>query len=270
MNLKKFIYAYKRDQTIGLINTFLGKIGIKYRLKNSIQKRILFLQKSLKDITKNVVQSGNYKEMKIGDIAWSEYDYCPKILGFYEEEVQKELCKINCKYIVNLGAAEGYHAIGQILSGTKQNAICFEMDAKSRELIKINSKLNKIEDKITILEKADENFLNLLKDKINLNFKDCVFLFDIEGDEFNIINKKNLEVLKKSKLIIELHKKKGSNDNSEFVEDLEKHYNLNFLTTGKRDLSNFLFLKKFIDIDRWLMASENRPDLMNWIICLPK
>ena len=102
MNLKKFIYAYKRDQTIGLINTFFGKIGIKYRLKNSIQKRILFLQKSLKDITKNVVQSGNYKEMKIGDIAWIEYDYCPKILGFYEEEVQKELCKINCKYILNI------------------------------------------------------------------------------------------------------------------------------------------------------------------------
>ena len=51
---------------------------------------LLFLQKSLKDITKNVVQSGTYKEMKIGEIAWSEYDYCPKILGFYEEEVQKE------------------------------------------------------------------------------------------------------------------------------------------------------------------------------------
>ena len=70
--------------------------------------------------------------------------------------------------------------------------------------------------------------------------------------------------------MIELHKKKNSNDNSKFVEDLKKHYNLNFLTTGKRDLSNFLFLKKFIDIDRWLMASEYRPDLMNWIICLPK
>ena len=100
MNLKKFIYAYKRDQIIGLINTFFGKIGIKYRLKNFIQKRVLFLQKSLKDITKNVVQSGTYKEMKIGEIAWSEYDYCPKILGFYEEEVQKELCKTNCKYIL--------------------------------------------------------------------------------------------------------------------------------------------------------------------------
>ena len=30
------------------------------------------------------------------------------------------------------------------------------------------------------------------------------------------------------------------------------------------------FLKDFIDIDRWLMASENRIRLMKWIVCVPK
>lgn len=273
MNIRKFIHSYERDQLIGFINTLFGKFGIKFRFKNAIQKRILYLTKKLKLLSKNLVQSGAYKNMKIGDIAWSEYDYCPKIIGVYENEVQNELLKTNCKYIVNLGAGEGYHAIGQILSGTKEQAICFELSKTSRKFLNTNSKINNIENKIKIFEKASNNYLDYLREKISdIDFKECVFLIDIEGDEFNIINNKNLETLKESKLIIEFHEKDKSlnEENLRFIEMLKQFYDLNFLTTRERDFSKIDLLKDFIDIDRWLMASENRIGLMKWIVCVPK
>ena len=273
MNIRKFIHSYQRDQLIGFVNTLFGKFGIKFRFKNAIQKRILYLTKRLKLQSKNLVQSGAYKNMKIGDIAWCEYDYCPKIIGVYENEVQNELLKTNCKYIVNLGAGEGYHAIGQILSGTKEQAICFELSKTSRKFLNTNSKINNIENKIKIFEKANNNYLDYLQEKISdIDFKECVFLIDIEGDEFNIINNKNLETLKESKLIIEFHEKDKSlnEENLRFIEMLKQFYDLNFLTTTERDFSKIDLLKDFIDIDRWLMASENRIRLMKWIVCVPK
>jgi hypothetical protein len=94
MNYKKFIYAYKRDQMTGIFNVFLSKIGSKFRFKTSIQKRIKFLEKELKKISKNIVIEGPYKGMRLPkNYIWNEYDYCPKVLGLYEKEIQKKLSR---------------------------------------------------------------------------------------------------------------------------------------------------------------------------------
>jgi hypothetical protein len=117
--------------------------------------------------------------------------------------------------------------------------------------------------------KADDNFVDfLIKKKIDLN--NSCFLIDIEGDEFSILNKENLDKLKKSRLIIEFHPTKDEKKNVEFLTSLRFYFNLEILKTSERDLSVYNKLKNFSDIDRWLMVSENRPNLMNWIVCIPK
>ena len=90
MNISKFSHAYKRDGVIGFINVFLGKLGVKYRFQTSIQARVKYLERKLKNLTKNLVQSGPYKNLKISDdVNWSDQDFNAKVLGIYEEEVQK-------------------------------------------------------------------------------------------------------------------------------------------------------------------------------------
>tara|TARA_B100001121_G_scaffold248469_1_gene223923 strand:- start:203 stop:1009 length:807 start_codon:yes stop_codon:yes gene_type:complete len=268
MNFSKFSYALKRDGIIGFINVFFGKIGIKFRFKTLIFKRIKYLEKQLKIITRNLVQSGPYKNLKItNDVNWSDQDFNAKILGIYEEEVQKKLTEWNLKNFINLGGAEGYHGLGQLISKTKLKSYIFEQDKISREILKKNARLNNLEGNIKIFEKAENNFLEILK-KLNINFKESCFLIDIEGDEYNLLNEIILDELKNSRLIIELHFDKKNQNNLLLV--LKKYFNIEILTTTKRDLSDFHFLKDFNDIDRWLLVSENRPAMMRWAVCSPK
>jgi len=268
MNLKKFTQGYNRDGIVGFINVLLGKLGFKFRFKTLFEKRIKALQQNLKKISKNIVQSGPYSNLKISNnMKWSEMDYSPKILGIYEKEVQEELIKWNCKNFVNLGAAEGYHALGQLISGTKQKSYVFEQNQDSKMILEENVKLNNLEKKIMIFGKAEEDFIEILK-KEKINLLETCFLFDIEGAEYKLLNNKNLEELRYSKIIIELHEDKKKQD--EFINILKKNFNISFFKTKDRDLSNFIFLEGYSDIDRWLLASENRPNLMNWVKLTPK
>ena len=268
MNLSKFIHAYQRDGAIGFLNVFLAKLGFKYRFKTLIQKRIEYLEKNLKIYSNNIVQSGPYKNLKLpNEKNWSDYDFCSKILGIYELEVQSKLFSWNSKNFVNLGGAEGFHGLGQLVSKAKSNLIVFEQDETSKKILIENAKLNNLFNKITVLGKAENDFLEKLN-RLNIDLKETCFLVDIEGDEYKIFSLENIKKLNKSKLIIELHF--DENHQSILLDNLKKYFNLEILTTASRDFSKFDFLNNLNDVDRWILASENRPNLMKWVVCVPK
>src|SRR5258708_2693479 len=60
--------------------------------------------------------------------------YCsamlPKILGTYEREIAdaiETICQAGCDRIIDIGAAEGYYAVGMALRNTKAQVIAFEL-----------------------------------------------------------------------------------------------------------------------------------------------
>ena len=118
-----------------------------------------------------------------------------------------------------------------------------------------------------LFDKAELNFLNneIYESK---KLDDCLFLIDIEGDELKILNDQNLNKLKKSVLIIELHD--FIIPSNELLIRLEKNYNILKFTTENRDLSKIKILDIFHDYEKWLMAQEGRPCKMEWIVCIPK
>jgi len=270
MNYKKFIFAYKRDQIIGVVNVLLGKIGFKFRFKTFIQCRIKLLENELKKISKNIVMEGPYKGMRMPEnYMWNEYDYCPKVLGLYEKEVQNKLNSFNFENFINIGCAEGYHLIGQIFLNKKRKAIGFEVNNSFIKILQKNSLQNNCYSRIKLFEKAKDDFVDILiNNKINLE-KSC-FLIDIEGDEFNILKEENLKKLQQSIMIIQFHPRKIEEENIIFLNLLKFFFNLDIFQTNERSLSSYKELKDFSDVDRWLMVSEHRPCLMNWIICFPK
>ncbi len=141
------------------------------------------------------------------------------------------------------------------------------MDLNAKKKLKENLIKNKILNKASIFNKADENFLDNSFPK-KLNLKDCFFLIDIEGDEFKLLNKYNLNKLKKSVLIIELHDFYFSP--KKLVFDLKKIFRTKILTTKNRDLSDLKIIENLHDAEKWLLVNEGRPKKMEWIVCTPK
>jgi len=272
MNLGKFKYAYSKYGITGFVNTFFGKIGIKYRLENHFTKIIRYYSNEIEKISKNKIIYGNYKETKILiNKSWNSFDLPAKYLGTYELEIQNLIIssqkKNKKKYFVNLGCGEGYHAISLLKKKIFKNTVGFESDEVARHFFDKNLKINNLKDKAITYNIADINFL---KKSIFKKFKleDCFFLIDIEGGEFAILNDSNLKLLKKSKLIIELHDFYKNPKNLLIL--LKKYFRISIITTKHRSPSEFKILDEIHDNEKWLLMTEGRPKKMQWVFCEPK
>jgi len=248
--MKKIISSYYRNGIIGGLNVFLGKLGFKYRFLNQIDKRLIYLEDLVLAETLSTVVSGPFSGMKLSkNSKWSRKvrDIPSKLLGMYEQEVQNKLVNLQKmnkkKYLINLGGGDGFYAIGVTKNNLFEKVIVYESDSLSRDIIDQNARLNKVENKLTIKEKAEESFLKEDFFK-NINLKDCIFLIDIEGDEFKLLNSTNFSKLSDTIMIVEFHDSidKSGNENSEFLNKLKTFFAVEILTTGSRDLSKFDFL----------------------------
>jgi len=268
----KYHESYKRYGLISFFNQILSKIKLNIKFKDPIQKKRIYLSKKLNEFTNGKIIDGIYKDSKF--IYASEFFLAKpaQLLGCYEKEVQEKIFelskKYNLNYFMSIGAGEGYHAIGSRVANLFEHSLCFELEKKNREIIKKNFNLNSINKNFDIFGKADLDFFEVIKNKVELN--KSLFLFDIEGDEFKILNEENLSLIKDSCLIIELHHfYLTKSQNEEFLERLKKHFKITFINTGNRQFSKFKILDKFNDDEKWLLMSESRPATMNWIICEP-
>ena len=280
MNLSKFKFALKRDGIIGFLNILIGKLGLKFRFHTALDKRKLWLVDHLFKISNDKVMSGPFKGMKLlKKSSWDKkiYEFNPdlssKIVGCYEQEVQSkivELQKINKKkYFINFGAGEGYFALGVLYSGFFEQSIAFEITDESRNIMIENSKINKLDNRLSIKYAANSSFLKDILDS-GKKLDDIFILSDIEGAEFEIFNDDNLSKLINCNLIIEFHRHPIDDENKKFREKLNKYFKVSLLSTSNRSFSDISLLKELNDDDRWLIASENRPYLMNWFVCTPK
>ena len=222
----------------------------------------------------STIQYGPFQGMILsqGDW-WGKIDRPSMIYGFYEQEVLESLTSNKGKYktLIDVGAADGYYAIGGIISGTFEKAICYEIAKEGQDQIKKNADLNKVSKNIEIRGEAKENFYN---DFTHEELASSLILMDIEGLEFDIFSKsKDFQTLKNSSLIIESHAlyfDDGKEKQEGLIKMAEEFFNVTELKMSSRDLSNIPDLRLFSDSDRWLMCSEGRGELMSWFRLDPK
>ena len=218
------------------------------------------------------VCNGPYKNLKISTIENWSIDLGSKILGMYELEVQRiieNLCKKkDIKIVVNYGVAEGYHLTGILKNKLAKFGIGVEIDKNSISILQKNLKINKLEKKVKVLEKLD---LNKISDHVRSDdIKKTLFLIDIEGGEYDLINSNTIKLINKSYLIIELHPfLSNSKKRTKFYNLIKKNFNIKSITSSSRD-PFVKGLEDLTDNERWMIISEGRPMQMNWLICSPK
>ncbi|MCA3416170.1 MAG: hypothetical protein INF84_16355 [Roseomonas sp.] len=242
--------------------------------QQAVEARRLMLGKLIYNRLRGMVSHGPLKGFRLNENQiWGQGDLGPKLLGLYEQEVLERIVARRKKWecIINLGAGDGYYGVGLVKSGLSERSICFEQSDEGQAAIKRAGENNGVADRVTILGRAEADFLNR-PELQGIDFSRTLIIVDIEGGEFSLLADELLNRLKDAELIVELHGRfisKDPNLETNFLERLEKYFHCDVFTMGSRDLSAISEVANLADSDRWLLCSEGRPFLMRWAYCRP-
>ena len=226
------------------------------------------LEKKMQREFGDIVLYGPYLGMHLHKENYWGLDSPAMRFGLYEKEVLDFLVNFKGKCFINIGAGDGYYAVGELFRKSFQETICFESDIRGRQKIQEMGELNGVSGKLTIKGAADENWLEESVDPVEVGLVLC----DAEGAEFDIFNINHFRRLANCPIIIEIHDwvANGEAKIKKLIDDSSATHVLTVLKTGARDLSEFTKLRSFSDEERWLIVVEGRPRLMSWFVFTPK
>ena len=217
-----------------------------------------------------IVQYGIFKNLKMNhEISWGRGDIASKIYGFYENKIQQKLKDINNPILIDIGAADGFFAIGSLKSKICEFCYAFEETKKSRENLFKTAQINNVQNKLSIIGKATkDNFFSLLPSEIN--FSKVTILCDIEGGEFDFFSDEILKTIKYSNIIIEIHKNHNKNLEIVLLERVKKYFDVSIIIDNDKNFENVSELHTLNDLDRNLICSEGRSYIGKWWHLSPK
>jgi len=149
------------------------------------------------------VLGGLFKGLIYPDFVSTGSVLLPKIIGCYEDELKfvfNEVVNKSYEYVIDVGCAEGYYAIGMALVGNSKKVIAFDNNKYARKLCKEMSYINNVQDKVFIYDSCtSKELINLVANK------KCLIICDIEGSESMLFTNEVISACSLSDVIIELH-----------------------------------------------------------------
>jgi hypothetical protein len=211
---------------------------------------------------------GLFKGLKLNAYtAWSGgKDTGAKILGLYESQILNWIGDKHFDLFIDIGAADGYYAMGLLVSGRTNSAITFETSNADRDVSQHLAIVNRVLDQIEIKGPATEpEIIAVLPQGRN-----GLILIDIEGGEFDLISENILESAKHYHFIIELHEIFNDRLRKEFIEMCSKSHFVEVIHGLNRNFPRDSFLMSLTDNERVLILSEGRQSGMEWLALSPR
>jgi hypothetical protein len=147
------------------------------------------------------VQGGPFRGMRYSRAAVLTHHATPNLLGTYERQLYPFLkeAAARCDLIVDIGAAEGYYAVG-LARLTGKPVLAFDVNGSERQMTKEIAALNHVSNLVTVFPWCSSaKLVDLVRGKRALVF--C----DIEGGEFSLFTPDVVEALRGCDVFIELH-----------------------------------------------------------------
>lgn len=150
------------------------------------------------------VRSGPFLGIKYVDDSVGSA-YIPKLLGIYERELGpavEQACGIGFSLIVDVGAAEGYYAVGMAVRNPSAHVEAFEMDPAGRSALHEMVRLNGLEDRVTVKGECDPGSL---QESLESRAGKKLVICDVEGYEDVLLDPAAVPALRGAWILVELH-----------------------------------------------------------------
>ena len=266
--ISRIINIIKRDG----IRLFLVKLIAKVlRIDIGLTRHKKKLWSILREKYNYKVAYGPFKGMSLPQRLWWGDDRITQTLGIYEEHVLEKLRLFSMQgatRFIDIGAANGYFAIGMAYSKIYAQIFAFEIEPQGQELIKENAIRNRCSDVVSVFGEASYSSLkNLLSEDIK-----TTILIDIEGAEYKLLSKEMLSLLSNCYLIIELHPWLVDEDNNlqdKLLEMANKKFNVELIKRENYSPNIFPEMDDLSDEERLIAVGEGRTKNMQWLVLTP-
>ncbi|HBJ38094.1 MAG TPA: hypothetical protein DDZ51_25720 [Planctomycetaceae bacterium] len=195
----------------------------------------------------------------------------PKLIGTYELELQslfRELSSKGFEQVVDIGAAEGYYAVGFARMFPTASVTAFDLDPIAREQCARMAVYNAVSN-VSI---KDQCTADLLKG-VDVS-KETLVLCDCEGGERELFSDEVAAHMRTCHIIIELHDYVDRRLTGELYRRFEQTHRVSLINSTP---DNWKIVHNKSDVvsesdlmERRLAFSENRLEMMQWLIATPK
>ncbi len=215
------------------------------------------------------VQDGPFAGMVLPrGSSWGDGDTLPKLLGAYEAELHqviRESVATSPDRIINIGAAEGYYAIGLARLLPHATTIAYDSNAGAQGVCAAAANQNGVADRITVRGACSPESL-----QCDLACAACpLVICDCEGYERVLIDPDIVPALRRATLIVETHDFLDPGLTALLISRLAPTHVVSVGREGGRNPNEHPFLQRLHSIDRWLTMCEFRPETMQWIHAAP-
>lgn len=130
--------------------------------------------------------------------------YIPKLLGIYERELTPQVEALITRapdLVVDVGAAEGYYAVGLARRLPQSLVVAFEMEPRGQAALLEMALLNGVSASVKVRGKCEPaDLAAALGDGSN-----AVLVCDVEGYEERLLDPAAVPALKRTAILVELH-----------------------------------------------------------------
>ena len=130
--------------------------------------------------------------------------YIPKLLGIYESELNQEIesiCRRRPSLIVDVGAGEGYYAIGLAMRNPQSKVVAFEMEPSGQAALREMANLNRVANRVEIRGKCEPADVTAVIGDTPAP----VLICDTEGYEEKLLDPERVPALARTAILVELH-----------------------------------------------------------------
>jgi predicted O-methyltransferase YrrM len=210
----------------------------------------------------DTVRTGPFKGMTYGaagDSAVSKY------LGLYEGEIAEwidDALAARPRRIIDIGAADGYYALGLLLAAPDASITAFELSSEARRACRRNARANKA--RLDLRGRATERRL------LALPADQAFVLCDCEGAEVDILTPRVARHFRSATLIVELHDGLRPGARNTVIQRFEQTHEVEIRGIDETLPHVPELLGDWTDEERQLALSEHRSPDVCWARCAPR
>jgi len=235
-----------------------------------VRRHKIRASKRLFKISKGEVFAGPYKGLRIPQqLGFNSNDLGSILIGEYEKPIQRFLnTDEGWDLFIQLGSGFGINVVGMVFSGKAKKAIGFELDTKMHAIAHDFAVENEVQEVEFFGAISKEN---ILRSSMSWNSKSTLLLCDVEGFEFELFDEDVMSALDHTTIIVEIHEfPSGGGQTNNLIKRAQKYFFVEVIDHYTRELTRVPLLDSIHDDLRFLLLSEGRPMLMQYLILNPR